>query len=421
MNRKLEIGTPVKHRVKVLDESILKNSSYVISANKDYVIYYGRIAKCKNAEKVRKREANFYYDFCTPSNELFAVNEFEIDVLTTEKDMKILRAFEAEAASYTEIYNGLINKDSIHSFLPIPFDKLGLFCNYGTKFKVLKPLRNRETYKYAKICGWKPSYGELKIYIGYNSFNMMKGGKQEYDVTDVKNVVPLLYKFDDLVNEIDYHGRHDLNKIIPVIKLAEIALNDDSIRLKCDVRIEINNECIIVHSNRDQRSFVIDRSNWSMSITGLHVPHNNTELYFWLYKLQFAVGLTESQYIPKTDDIVINEDIHNRVKKENELLLLEPTDIDTYKPFLGSKLQNLELEACARALVSHLATAKKSFYETFTLADMGNISYLQLKPLVDEDCVEITNRTNGNPDKFIVTAKFIDIVSVFKKVAKVTV
>jgi len=420
MNKKLEIGTPVKHRIKITEKTALENSSYVISVNKDYITYYGRIARCKNAEKVRKREAIFYYDFCTPSNELFSVNAFEIDVLTTEKDMRILEAFEAEAASYTEIYNGLINKDLIHSFLPIPFDKLGLFCNYGTKFKILKPLRKGKTYEHGEVCGWKPSYGELKVYVGYNSFNMMKGGKQEYDVTDIKNIVPVLYKFDDLVNEIDYHGRHKLRKIIPVIKLAEIALNDDSIRLKCDVRIEINNECITVHSNRDQRSFVIDRSNWSMSITGLHVPHNNVELYFWLYKLQFAVGLNRFQYIPKTEDMIMNEDINDRRKKIDNTLV-EPSDIDTYKPFIGSKLQNIELESCARALVSHLVSAKKSFYETFTLADMGNITYLHLKPLVDVDCVEITNRTDGNPDKFIVTDKFIDIVSAFKKGETVTV
>lgn len=93
-----------------------------------------------------------------------------------------------------------------------------------------------------------------------------------------------------------------------------------------------------------------------------------------------------------------------------DIINLKPEDIDYEKPFIGSGLQNLEAEQCARALISRLVLCNKTFRDTFTLKDMGNITSEQLYPLIERNCV-IRNPSGV----FEVTPKFLKIVSEFKK------
>ena len=424
---KIYPGTPVKWRVNALNKN--DDRSAMTDMKKNEIWYYGRVLRYIETKK-GKRSKSFNteeIEVSTPFGLIVRDLHVGFHEIDNEMDMSLLQLFETEARNSRltgdHIYGGQFNRHVLHYYLPLGYDKLLTFMIHGVKFKVINPVRKNQTkidsYHHCKIAGFKPNYDHIKIYIAYDSYSGRGFPlKQESDITNERNLVPMLYNFDDLVNHIDYRGFNGFGKIIPIIELAKLAYPKAGIT-GLNSRIEIGSVQIIVHAP-DGRQFCIERENWLMSNAGM-IFENHSKAVELLYKLYFAVGLTESQYVHIEDDSVIkNENIYDR-RKKNELNRIDSWDINTVAPFIGSKLQNLELEQCARALVSHLASANKSFYDIFTLADMGNITYEQLKPLVDVECVNIIVKTDGIPSRFMVTRKFIDIVSAFKKPDQVTV
>ena len=90
-----------------------------------------------------------------------------------------------------------------------------------------------------------------------------------------------------------------------------------------------------------------------------------------------------------------------------------PTDIDTEAPFLGSKSQHAEFQLCAMELVRSLVAHKKTFQDFFKLSDIGgmDITVEHLRPLIERECVTC----HLDNTLFMVTPKFIEIISEFKK------
>lgn len=292
-----------------------------IPYNDNYSIFYGRVVGFYG--KTTKHYKDAIYAIATPYGGVFNVAHTRLETITGSEQSGILLGFEKEASTLkgSKIYGGAITDLYLLRYRRLPHDQFVLHHTYQAYFSLLMPVRKGEVYSKAKVIGYKASHNNPKIQIAYNSFSGIGLPlKQEHDLTDIDNLVPILYKFRDLIEVMDFSYNSNLyerfKKAVPLIELLKYAIG--SVAVLIDDHNDPKNYGITIADGQDNPSpylmvnsyvdgFVlkIREKDWVMTLSTLNDDRplicDYYKLIDLLYQMHFAVRLDEDQFIPNEE------------------------------------------------------------------------------------------------------------------------
>jgi hypothetical protein len=292
-----------------------------IPYNEGYVTFYGRIVGFYG--KTTKHYKDATYMVATPYGDSFNINHTRIETVTGSKESEILIGFEKDASTLkgSKIYGGVIENLYLLKYRRLPHDQFVLHHTHQADFKLLMPVRKDEVYSKAKVTGYRASFDNPKIQIAYNSFS--GSGlplKQDHDLTDIENLVPILYKFRDLIEVMDFSYNANLyekfKKAVPLIELLKCAIGDIAVLI--DDHDDPKNYGITIADGQDNRSpylmvnsyvdgftLKIREKDWVMVLSTLNDDRplicDYYKLIDLLYQMHFAVRLDKDQFVPNEE------------------------------------------------------------------------------------------------------------------------